>query len=56
MGYVVVGVDARDEPIELAKGLKLAPHLCLDAREGVESAIKAIAALNPDKEFPGRVI
>ncbi|EIM85373.1 GroES-like protein [Stereum hirsutum FP-91666 SS1] len=53
MGYVVVGVDARDEPIELAKSLKLAPHLCLDAREGVESATKAIAALNPEKPFPG---
>lgn len=56
MGYVVVGVDARDEPIELAKSLKLAPHLCLDAREGVESATKAIAALNPEKPFPGKEI
>lgn len=54
MGYVVVGVDARDEPIELARGLKLAPHLCLDARDGVESAKNRIAALNPDKTFPGR--
>lgn len=56
MGYIVVGVDARDEPIDLAKGLKLAPDLVLDARDGVESAAEKIAALNPDKPYPGKAL
>lgn len=48
-------MDARDEPIELTKGLKLAPDLVLNARDGVESAVEKIAALNPKKAFPGKL-
>ncbi|KAL8277614.1 hypothetical protein RQP46_010046 [Phenoliferia psychrophenolica] len=54
MGYIVVGVDARPEPIELAKSLVLAPDLCINAATtSVEDALTAIAALDPKKQLRG---
>lgn len=54
MGYKVVGVDARKEPIELTKSLKYPPDLVLHAQETkAEEALKQIKDLAPEKAFEG---
>ncbi|KAL8277943.1 hypothetical protein RQP46_009575 [Phenoliferia psychrophenolica] len=53
-GYIVVGVDARSEPIEMTKALKLAPDVCINAATtSVEEALVQISALDPKKPLRG---
>lgn len=53
-GYIVVGVDARPEPIDLVKSLALAPDLCINAATtSVDDALVQIAALDPQKPLRG---
>lgn len=53
-GYKVVGIDARPEPIELAKQLKYPPDLLLNAGETkAEDARKKVAELDKEKPFDG---
>jgi len=48
-GYKVVGIDAREEPIDLINGSNLPPDIAIDARKtSVEEAQKEIAKLRPD--------
>jgi hypothetical protein len=45
----VVGIDARPEPIDLAKNCALPPDIVLDAsKTSVEQAQEQIAKLRPD--------
>ncbi|CAD6566930.1 MAG: hypothetical protein CYPHOPRED_001274 [Cyphobasidiales sp. Tagirdzhanova-0007] len=54
MGYKVVGIDARPEPVELAKSLTYPPDLTLMATETkVEDAMKQIKQLDSQKAFEG---
>jgi len=53
MGYKVVGVDARDEPIKLANSLKYKPDLCINTTKGVDEAWKQIEELTKDEAYPG---
>lgn len=47
-GYKVVGIDARQQPIDLVKGSNVPPDLVLDAsKTSVEEAQKEIAKLRP---------
>ncbi|WVF65585.1 hypothetical protein IAT40_000315 [Kwoniella sp. CBS 6097] len=49
LGYKVVGIDARPEPIELVKSFKLAPDLIIDAsKTSAEDAVKQIVKLRPE--------
>ncbi|WVQ93247.1 hypothetical protein IAU59_000313 [Kwoniella sp. CBS 9459] len=49
LGYKVVGIDARPEPIELVKSFKLAPDLVIDAsKTSAEDAMKEIVKLRPE--------
>jgi hypothetical protein len=53
-GYKVVGIDARPEPVELAKTLKYTPDLALLASETkAEEALEKIKKMTPDKAFEG---
>jgi len=53
-GYKVVGVDARKEPVELAKSLKYPPDLTILTTEtSAEDALKAVAKLDSQKPFEG---
>lgn len=53
MGYTVVGIDAREAPLELAKGLKYPPALVVNSTSPAEDALRGISALAPEKAFPG---
>ncbi|KAK9899837.1 alcohol dehydrogenase [Cystobasidium minutum MCA 4210] len=54
MGYKVVGIDARPEPIDLAKSLKYPPDLVLDATKiKAEDALPKVKELDPTKPFEG---
>ncbi|EJD48150.1 GroES-like protein [Auricularia subglabra TFB-10046 SS5] len=53
MGYTVVGVDSREAPLELAKGLKYPPALVVNSSNSAEDAVRSLAALTPEKAFPG---
>ena len=49
-----MGIDARTEPIDLAKSLKYPPDLTLLTTEiQVEDALNAIRQLDPEKSFEG---
>lgn len=53
-GYKVVGIDARPEPIDLAKSLKYPPDLVLDATKiKTEDALPKVKELDPEKPFEG---
>lgn len=53
-GYKVVGIDARPEPIELAKSLKYPPDLVLDVTKiKAEDALPKVKELDPQKPFEG---
>lgn len=53
LGYRVVVIDVRDEPLKLIRELKYPPDLALDARQPAEEAKQKIDALDPDKTYPG---
>jgi hypothetical protein len=45
----VVGIDARDQPIDLVKNSKFPPDVTIDAsKTTIEEAQKEIAKLRPD--------
>lgn len=53
-GYKVVGIDARPQPIELAKRLKYPPDLLLQTDQvKAQDALPKIRALDPEKPFQG---
>lgn len=53
-GYKVVGLDARQEPIDLAKSLKYPPDLVLDVTKAKpEDCMPQVKALDPEKAFEG---
>lgn len=50
----MVGIDARKEPIDLAKQLKYPPDLVLNSTESkAEDTRKQVAELDPKKPFEG---
>lgn len=46
-------MDAREEPIKLAKSLDHAPHLCINVDDGAEAARKQIDDFTKNEEYPG---
>ncbi|OCF35536.1 hypothetical protein I316_02588 [Kwoniella heveanensis BCC8398] len=49
LGYKVIGIDARPEPIELVKSFKLAPDLVIDAsKTSAKDTIKEIVKLRAE--------
>lgn len=54
MGLQVVAVDAREEPIKLAKSLKFPPDLTLNSKQlDAELALKEITKLKKNNAWPG---
>ena len=49
----VAGVDARKEPIDLAKSLQFAPDLCINVKDGDEAARKQVDEMTKDAAYPG---
>ena len=52
-GLKVVGIDAREQPIELVKSLKYAPDLCINTTAGAEAARKQVDEFTKDEAYPG---
>lgn len=52
-GLKVVGIDAREQPIELVKSLKYAPDLCINTTAGAEAARQQVDDFTKDEAYPG---
>ncbi|KAK4058634.1 hypothetical protein OIO90_000078 [Microbotryomycetes sp. JL221] len=54
MGYIVVGIDARPEPIELVQTFEHICHLTINASNtSAAQAVKQITSLRPDRGYEG---